>query len=213
MIQLKTDCLIFQTEGGENIPCSAEWVTFELLGEGAETVDPEVVRHASAAVLHYFKHELQRQSVSVGEFALALEKVLRSFGLSVSAEPKMQPPAQQSSETPLPLCAAGSCKSVPPGLAKPLRVLESNLKDLASNASSEGFELLFFPQLRQELKRNLEQSPNVLRFHSLRDCVKQLAGARRWSQRCQRLHDQIVDFLRSCWETEPARCSCALLVV
>ena len=201
MIQLKTDCLVFQTNDGENIPCSAEWVTFELLGQGSELVDPEIVRHASAAVLHYFKHELQRQFVSVGEFALALEKVLRSFGLSVHADCQTQPPAPHGGGTPLPLC-----QSTP-------KVLESNLMDLASNAASQGFELLFFPHLRQELKRNLDQSPNVLRFHSLRDCVKQLAGARRWSHRCQRLHDQIVDFLRSCWETEPARRSCALLVV
>jgi hypothetical protein len=203
MIQLKTDCLVFQTNDGQNIPCSAEWVTFELLGEGAQLVDPEVVRHASAAVLHYFKHELQRQFVSVGEFAQALEKVLRSFGLSVSADCQAQPPKQDNgpdvSELP-------PCQSAP-------RVLESNLKDLASNAACEGFELLFFPQLRQELRRNLDQSPHILRFHSLRDCVKQLAGARRWSHRCQRLHDQIVDFLRSCWETEPARRSCALMVV
>jgi hypothetical protein len=202
MIQLKTDCLIFQTGQGEQIPCSAEWVTFELMGESAEVVDPEVVRHASAAVLYYFKHELQRESVSVGEFALALEKVLRSFGLSVSAEPQIQAPATPS----------GGPSQAPAQLSS-RRVLESNLKDLASSAASEGFELLFFPQLRQELKRNLDQSPHVLRFHNLRDCVKQLAGARRWSQRCQKLHDQIVDFLRSCWETEPARRSCALLVV
>jgi hypothetical protein len=191
MIQLKNDCLILQTDNGEQIPCSAEWVTFELMGEGADLVDPEVVRHASAAVLHYFKHELQRPSVSVGEFVQALEKVLRSFGLSVSADSKLQPPA-------------------PPA---PPRVLESSLKDLASSAAGEGFELLFFPQLRQELRRNLDQSPSVLRFHSLRDCVKQLAGAQRWCQRCQMLQDQIVDFLRSCWETDPARRSCALLVV
>jgi hypothetical protein len=194
MIQLKTDCLVIQTNDGENIPCSAEWVTFELLGDGAALVDPEVVRHASAAVLHYFKHELQREFVSVGEFSLALEKVLRGFGLIVHAECQTQ-----SIAPPTPTAAP--------------KVLDSNLKELASNAASEGFELLFFPQLRQELKRNLDQSPNVLRFHSLRDCVKQLAGARRWSHRCQTLHDQIIDFLRSCWETEPARRSCALLVV
>src|ERR1700678_1629729 len=54
MIQLKNDCLILQTESGQQIPCSAESVTFELMGEGAQLVDPEVVRHASAAVLHYF---------------------------------------------------------------------------------------------------------------------------------------------------------------
>ena len=56
------------------------------MGEGAEWIEPEILHHASAAVLHYFKHELQRQFVSVGEFALALEKVLRSFGLSVYAD-------------------------------------------------------------------------------------------------------------------------------
>jgi hypothetical protein len=191
MIQLKTDCLMFNTHDGEQIPCSAEWVTLELMGECADAIDPEVVHHASAAVLHYFKHELNRQSVSVGEFALALEKVLRSFGLSVHADCQTQA---------LP-------EPVPP------RVLESNLHELASHAASQGFELLFFPQLRQELKRQLDQSPNVLRFHGLRACVKQLAGAGRWNRRCQSLHDQIVHFLRSCWESDAARRSCALMVV
>jgi hypothetical protein len=191
MIQLKSDCLIFQTHDGEQIPCSAEWVTLELMGEGAQLVDPEVVHHASAAVLHYFKHELGRQSVSVGEFALALEKVLRSFGLSVYAD-HLEGPAEN-----------------PP----PLRVAESNLNDLASNAASQGFELGFFPQLRQELKSKLDGSPHIVRFHGLRDCVKQLAGAGRWNRRCQSLDDQIVDFLRCCWETEAGRHSCTLMVV
>lgn len=191
MIQLKSDCLIFQTHDGEQIPCSAEWVTLELMGEGAQLVDPEVVHHASAAVLHYFKHELGRQSVSVGEFALALEKVLRSFGLSVYAD-HSEGPAEN-----------------PP----PLRVAESNLNDLASNAASQGFELGFFPQLRQELKSKLDQSPHLVRFHGLRDCVKQLAGAARWNRRCQCLDDQIVDYLRTCWATEPGRGSCTLMVV
>jgi hypothetical protein len=191
MIQLKSDCLIFETHDGEQIPCSAEWVTLELMGEGAQLVDPEVVHHASAAVLHYFKHELGRQFVSVGEFAIALEKVLRRFGLSVYADHQPEPAANPA----------------------PLRVLESNLNDLASIAAREGFELVFFSQLRQELKSKLDQSPDLLRFHGLRDCVKQLAGTGRWNRRCQSLDDQIVDFLRCCWETEPARRSCALMVV
>jgi hypothetical protein len=190
MIQLKSDCLIFQTNDGEQVPCSAEWVTLELMGEGAELVDPEVVRHASAAVLHYFKHELQRQHVSVGEFALALEKVLRSFGLSVYADHEADP------------SSAGEWL-----------VLESNLHHLANTAAADGFELLFFPQLRQELKRHMSQAPSVVRFHGLRDCVKHLAGSNRWNRRCQRLNDQIVDFLRSCWETENARPTSALIVL
>jgi hypothetical protein len=191
MIQLNADCLIFQTNDGQQVPCSAEWVTLELMGEGAQLVDPEVVRHASAAVLHYFKHELQRQFVSVAEFAAALEKVLRSFGLSVYAD-------NQSSTT------------VPEGER---RVLDSNLQMLASSATAEGFELLFFPQLRQELQRQLQQGPQVVRFRGLRDCVKQLAGSPRWNRRCQCLNDQIVEFLRSCWERERASQSCALVVL
>jgi hypothetical protein len=190
MIQLKADCLIFQTNDGEQVPCSAEWVTLELMGEGATLVDPEVVRHASAAVLHYFKHELHRQFVSVSEFAIALEKVLRSFGLSVYADFEAEAAAP-----------------------KERRVLESNLHQLASAAVAEGFELLFFPQLRQELQRQMQRSPRVVRFRGLRDCVKHLAGAERWNRRCQNLNDQIVEFLRSCWQTESASQSCALVVL
>jgi hypothetical protein len=189
MIQLKADCLVFQTQDGEQVPCSAEWVTLELMGDGASLVDPEVVRHASAAVLHYFKHELHRQYVSVSEFAVALEKVLRTFGLSVYADCTTEADAP-----------------------KERRVLESNLDQLASCAA-EGFELLFFPQLRQELQRQMQRSPQVLRFRGLRACVKHLAGVERWNHRCENLNDQIVDFLRSCWQTESASQSCALVVL
>ena len=86
MIELKTDCLIFQTTGGEQIPCSAEWVSFELVGECATTVDPELIQHAAAAVLHYFKHEMHRNFVTVAEFAAALERALSGVGLSIFAD-------------------------------------------------------------------------------------------------------------------------------
>src|SRR5580658_3876079 len=129
MIQLKTDCLIFQTNDGEQVPCSAEWVTLELMGEGAQLVDPEVVRHASAAVLHYFKHELHRQFVSVAEFAAALEKVLKSFGLSVYADsPSTAASAANTS-------SATAAKSK--GAGSEQRVLDSNLQTLATSAAAE----------------------------------------------------------------------------
>jgi hypothetical protein len=190
MIQLKADCLIFQTSDGDQIPCSAEWVTLELMGESATGADPELVRNASAAVLHYFKFELNRSYVSVGEFALALEKVLRGFGLTVYADESV-------------------AVSTPP---TEKRVVEANLQEIAG-AAGKGFELFFFPQLREELKNKMGQGPHVVRFHGLRGCVKQLSGAVRWNRRCQNLNDQIVDYLRSCWETDRASLSCALVVV
>lgn len=188
MIQLNPDCLIFQTSSGENIPCSAELVTIELIGEAVELLDPELIRNASAAVLHYFKVELGRTSVTVGEFSEALERVLRSFGLQVQ-------PAD-----PIPTASETS-----------FRIEEADLRQIACE-SGKGCELFFFPHLRDELRRRLDQSPELVRFTGLRGCVKQLTGARRWNRRCQALSDQIVDFMRGCLSQAPTAKPCALLV-
>lgn len=184
MIQLHPDCLIFQTTSGEAIPCSAELVTVELMGDAADLLDPEIVRNAARAVLHYFKVEKGKTFVSVGEFSEALASVLRGFGLSVK---------QAAAET-------------------PRRITDSDLRQLACE-SGKGFELAFFPRLRDELRQQLNQAPQIVRFTGLRSCVKQLSGARRWTGRCQRLNDQIVDFLRHCLTAERYAENCSLLVV
>ena len=184
MIALAADCLLFELASGESIPYSADMVSVELEGETAKLFDPEFVSHAANAVFHYFKHELGRQSVPLGEFTLALEKVLCGFAAT----------AQRSAE------------SIPEG-----RVLESDLHRLARE-SGQGCELLFFACLRAELQRHLGQAPRVLRFRGLRGCVKQLTGARRWSLRCQRLEGEIVAYLRQCLSAEPALKEFALIV-
>jgi hypothetical protein len=66
--------------------------------------------------------------------------------------------------------------------------------------------------LRTELRSKMQQSPQVIRFRGLRSCVKQLTGARRWGPRCQKLNDQIVDYLRTCLGNENKGLNCALLV-
>ena len=78
--------------------------------------------------------------------------------------------------------------------------------------SGPGSELFFFPRLRAELQRHLQQAPRVLRFRGLRGCVKQLTGARRWSLRCQSLEGEIVAYLRQCLSAEPAPKEFALVV-
>jgi hypothetical protein len=116
-------------------------------------LDPEVLRHAAASVFHYFKKELERETVTVGEFAVAMEKVLRQLGFVIRA---------------------GALES------RPREVVETDLC-LFARESADSLELFFFPRLRDELRAQLRQSPRVLRFRGLRGCVKQLAGARRWS--------------------------------
>ena len=184
MIALASNCLVFQMATGENVPYSVEMVSVELAGASAELLDPELVEHAACAVFHYFKHELGRQTVSAGEFAGALQKVLRGFAS----------PAQSSTQTHARLTAH-----------------ESDLSRLA-HESGQGCELFFFPRLRAELRQQLQQAPRVLRFHGLRGCVKQLVGARRWSLRCQTLQEQIVAYLRECLSAESGQAEFALVV-
>jgi hypothetical protein len=185
MIQLHSDCLVFKSETGQAIPCSAELVTIELIGEAARLLDPDLLQHAAAAVLHYFKEELGRSTVSMSEFSQALEHILRTFGLMVD---------------------------FPDATQKTPRISDLDLRKLAFE-SGKGFELVFFPRLRDELRKSLKESPSIVRFQGLRSCVKQLSGAHRWSPRCEKLSDQIVAYLRLCWSSEVGTHFCALVVL
>jgi hypothetical protein len=185
MIALQPDCLVFRTPSGEGLPLSAEMLSAEMLGDSAQAFDPEFIRHAAKAVFFYFKYELGWQTVTVGEFAGALEKVLRGFTLECQVSGQGSAPRVQSAETDL-------CR--------------------LAEESDGGCELVFFPRLRTELRRHLEQAPRLVRFRGLRGCVKQLAGARRWNPRCRQLQDRIVDYLRQCLNAEPAKAAFALVI-
>jgi hypothetical protein len=193
MILLRPDCLVFKTTDGENIPCSAHEVTVELIGDATEWLDANAVEHAAGAVLHYFKSELEQDIVSVAEFSEALERVLRGLGFSVKASEKAPAPVAQ------------------PELSLPPRVVEADLQELAGEAN-QGGELVFFPRLREAVRRELDGTPLLLRFRGLRGCVKRLAGARRWGPQCQALNDQIVHYLRGCLGAEKSGSNCALMV-
>jgi len=195
MILLRPDCLVFRTIEGEDIPCSAHEVTVELMGDSAKWLDADLVGHAAEAVLHYFKSEKGQNTVSVGEFSEALERVLRGLGLDVKAAGKDTPSFK----------TGDSSSMMPP------RVVEADLRLLAGE-SDLGGELVFFPRLRDVVRRELDGSPKVLRFSGLRDCVKQLTGAKRWSADCQSLNDQIVDYLRNSLRSEQSCSNCAMVV-
>ena len=186
MIQLHSHCLVFEAPNGEHIPCSVEDVSVEVIGEAVDQLDHELVKEAAAAVLHYFKIERKQTVVTIAEFTTALEDVLRSLGLIANSPKAKSAPA-----------LAGS-------------VAETSLAALAAE-TGEGGELLFFPRLREEMRQQLSQSPRLVRFNGLHDCVKRLVGARRWCDRCRAMSDQIVGYLRQCLD-ENHRADCALVV-
>jgi hypothetical protein len=182
MIQLHRDYLLFENSKGQLIPCSAELVAVELVGEGTSSLDPELVQQAASAVLHYFKEDLGCSTVTVGDFSKALEQALQALGIEIPSD-------AQAGDLPR----------------------SYDLQQLA-DGTDRAFELSFFPRLRDEMRSRLGRTPKVVRFHGLRGCVKQLVGAKRWSSRCQALNDQIVEYLRACLARESAAPSCDLVV-
>ncbi|MEI9866629.1 MAG: hypothetical protein WDN00_19170 [Limisphaerales bacterium] len=85
---------------------------------------------------HYFKKDLDRETVTVGEFAGALKKVLRNLGHTLQAD-EFETRSPETIETDLGLFA---------------------------RQAGDSLELFFFPLLRDELRAQLRQSPRMLRF-------------------------------------------------
>lgn len=184
MILLADNFLFFQLPSGESVPFTAEMISVELTDGSGEPFDQEFLEHAAASVFHYFKTELERKTVSVAEFAAAFESVLNGLGLKLHG-----------------------------GRIAMTRDDSANkdLQLLAFHAGGGG-ELAFFPRLRSAVRAQFQLTPRLVRFHGLRDCVKSLLGAERWSPRCDYLRDQIIEFLRRTLSKETAGSTCALLV-
>lgn len=173
MILLRRDHLMFTLPNGESVPCSAQDVTVELIGEAVSRIEPHMIQEAATAVMHYFREELGKTFITVGEFACQLARVLRNFGLKVSAPENLETAASATREL-------------------DLRIL--------AQAFGVSCELFFFREVRHELRRRSGDSQEGgIRVVGLRPCVKLLLGASRWSDRCQRLNDEIVSFLRECY--------------
>jgi hypothetical protein len=185
MIALASDYMMFKLANGDTVPFSPMNISIEVDAATASPFDTEFIHHAANAVFHFFQHELKRETISVAEFAEAMEKVLSGFAPGNAAAPTQK--------------------------KTPLHVLESDLVRLAQESGRDA-ELFFFSNLREELRRQLKQAPHVVRFRGLRCCVKHLTGARRWNGRCRQLEEQIVEYLRKCLNAEPSDAERALVV-
>ncbi len=183
MILLAEDCLLFELPNGSSVPLRPEMIRFEVPETANTVLNADTVNEAAAAVFYYFKHELKRSSISLGEFTLVLEKVLRELERAAKDARLINPANHRT---------------------------ESDLGKLADKV--DGVELLFFAELRRALRSHLCKSPSALHFCGLRRCVKRLSGARRWNNRCQTLSDQIVAYMRSCLEAEVGEKTCTMIV-
>jgi hypothetical protein len=183
MIQLREDCLLVEQPGGGYLAWSASQLTLEFVGGGSGFVDEETLRHVAAGVLHYFRDELERTTVTVGEFAEALTKVLNGLGFIAEVTE----------------VRIGDTAGV------------ADLRQLASGSGKLG-ELEFFTKLRETLRQQLAAAPRAVEFRGLRGCVKQLAGRKHWCPTCDRMEAWIVETLRGWFGQEPGAEKTALVV-
>lgn len=184
MIALRADCLLVAQAEGGFVPCSAEQLTLEIVGDGGGLIDPEVLQHAATAVIHYFREELERNTVTLAEFAAMLGRVLQGLGIMADVN------------------AEG-------GRSELVRV--ADLRTLATDSGPTG-ELEFFQRLRTLLREQLAAAPGRLEIRGLRGCVKRLSGRKHWCPKCERLEAWILELIRGWFEQEIASGSTALVV-
>lgn len=184
MIELHAEAFVIEMSDGNLVPCTSEAIIEGFLEQTAGEVDPQLVRQAALAILHFYRVECGRTRVKVEELVRSLTTVIEGFSGRPAEEASSRVPGRMSA---------------------------ADLRQLAGD-SGEGFELWFFVRLRSELRELLAGRPAVVQFHGLRGCVRQLTRSERWTRRCQRLNDQIVDYLRQCLGNEPGVGDCALLV-
>jgi DNA-binding transcriptional ArsR family regulator len=63
-------------------------------------------------------------------------------------------------------------------------------------AHRTGYEILFFPSLREQILQAVSYSVRAVKLEGVRDCVKILDRAQKWRNGCRDLEEQIVAFSR-----------------
>ncbi len=176
MIALRDDCLLVAQADGGFVPQSVEELTFEVIGDSAGLVDAELLKHAAAAVLHYFRKELERNTVTIAEFGAMLSRVLQGLGFSAEVKGASEPD---------------------------IRVADLGALPVTGGAAGE---LEFCQKLRTLLREQLAAAPQRLEIRGLRTCVKRLTGRKHWCPACERTSAWILEMIRGWYEREaPSR--------
>ena len=67
----------------------------------------------------------------------------------------------------------------------------------AAREAGNGFELVFFQKLQDEIEDLRRRGAEEFHFMELRESAQILRGAVRWTARCERLHREILAFLQN----------------
>lgn len=154
----------------------------QVTGYGTQWLRDTIIRGAQAAeredfpfvddllegILHYLENKCSLRVLTVEELHARVRRMLERIGCEAIAQT-------------LPLLA-------PPVTLSMVR---------AAKEAGNGFELAFFNQIHDEIEDLKLHGVEELRFTGTRDCVKILRGVTRWTSPCEKLHEEIITFLKT----------------
>ena len=154
----------------------------QVTGYGTQWLRETIIRAAAAAqrddfpfvddllkgILHYLENKCSLRVLTVEELHGRVRRMLEKIGCEAIAKT-------------LPLTA-------PPVTLSLAR---------AAKEAGNGFELVFFNKIHDEIEDLKRHGVEELHFTGTRECVKLLRGVTRWTTPCDQLHDEIINFLQT----------------
>lgn len=143
----------------------------ETILRGAKAADREdfpFVDDLLEGILHYLENKCSLRVLTVEELHARVRRMLERIGCEAIAQT-------------LPLVA-------PPVTLSLVR---------AAKEAGNGFELAFFNQIHDEIEDLKLHGVEELHFTGTRDCVKILRNVTRWTAPCEKLHGEIITFLKT----------------
>lgn len=147
-----------------------DWIDIALqrAAESCDRSDFPFIDDIRDGVLHYLEHKCPWRLLPIEDLFERMKRMLRRIG-----------------------CDA---------IAKNLQLLAPPLTLSVARAAREagnGFELLFFQKLQEEIDDLRERGAEDFRFTDIRESAQILRGAHRWTRSCEQLHQEILAFLQN----------------
>lgn len=167
MIAIKEQLPLLRLGSQDVVPYEESWV-HQIFQDAAVRcgIDPWFTEEIARGMILYLKRRYPGTAIDISELFDKIDRTLRAVGFEHVAG-HVEP-------------------SAPPA--------NVSLNRLAQNAG-DGYELVFFQLLREQLTSLQGRGANRLHCSELRDAVVSLCKAKRWSPKCERLQQEILDFV------------------
>lgn len=147
-----------------------EWIdrALQRAAESCDRADFPFIDDIRDGVLHYLEHKCPWRLLAIEDLFERMRRMLRRIGCDAIAE-KLEP------------------------LAPPLTFSIAR----AAREAGNGFELLFFHHLQEEIEDLRQRGAEEFHFTDIRESALVLRGGRRWTRSCEGLHREILAFLQN----------------